>query len=350
MSKILKIFLYITGIALGLFLFPFFLKVFAPFILAFAVAAPCQKFVGFFERRFNLSRGITSAILSVLIVATALLVVFFLATELYLQSKNLISALPAAIDSLSGSLSGIWTRFDGYRHSLPAFLSDAIDGAILGFKDSAKDLSSRMSFGAIDFAKNIASRLGNIFLFIAMFILGTFFFTKDYLLVMNFFKDVLPAKVLDIFKKGVQFLSRAFSSYIKAQLVLMLITSSLVTVCLWITGQKNPLLWGVVSGLIDSLPFFGTAIILLPWAVLSLIYGDLYSFVSLVLTWVIVFVARQLAEPKIVSHHIGIHPILTLVSIYVGLKFFGVAGVIFAPILVLLFVNFYVSYKEKADG
>ena len=56
---------------------------------------------------------------------------------------------------------------------------------------------------------------------------------------------------------------------------------------------------------------------------------------------------RQLSEPRIVSRQIGIHPILTLVSVYVGIKFFGVPGMILAPILMLLAVNFYVLYRQS---
>ena len=104
----------------------------------------------------------------------------------------------------------------------------------------------------------------------------------------------------------------------------------------------------VLCGLVDALPFFGTAVILVPWALVSLIYGDFYAFTALIIIQLLTFVVRQLAEPKVVSHQIGIHPILTLISVYVGLKYFGIYGVIGAPILTMLAVNLYLSFRQSS--
>lgn len=344
---ILISFVWIAGITAGLFLFPIVLRIFAPFIAAFFVSASCQRIVKFFESKIHLSRGISSAIISTLIVSLAILAVGVVAFQLYSQSKSLFSALPAAIDSFRGQLERLTVQFDGYKHSLPKEVSALLDSLALSFKDYSQTLSHRIASVALKFAGGIASRLPNILLFITMFILATFFFIKDYRLIINFSKELFPKKISAAFSKAAEFMSHAFTSYMKAQLILMLLTTALVTVCLWIVGKDYPLLWGIVCGLVDSLPLLGTAIIFVPWAVVSILYGDTYSFIALLIIQVLVFLFRQFAEPKIVSHQIGIHPILTLISVYIGLRYFGFAGVIFAPIFMLILVNLYVSYKER---
>ncbi len=346
-SKTLKTILTAAGIAAGLFLLPFFLRTFAPFIAAFIVATPCQRIVGRLEKKFRLSRGVSSAIISTLIVGIATLLVIFLSFRLYTQTKNLATALPATIDSFRGQLSRLSEGFDLYRHNLSDELNHALDKIVLNLKDYAQGLSERAAEHALSAAGGFAAKLPSIALFLTMFILGTFFFTKDYRLITNFFKDILPAKAVRYLAKTKSFTITAFSSYLKAQLILMALTSALVTVCLWIIGKEYSLVWGVVCGAIDALPFFGTAVILLPWALSALVFGDWYSCIALLIIQTLVFLVRQLAEPKVVSRQIGIHPILTLVSVYIGLKFFGVLGVVFAPILMLLFVNLYVSYRES---
>lgn len=349
-KKILTLLSITTGIVAGLFLFPILLKAFAPFAAAFCVAAPCQKIVRILERKLHINRGISSALISTALVSIVILAFGFILFQLYSQSKNLISALPASIDSFRGQLSRLIEQFDGYKHTLPAELSAFFDNVALNFKDYTQELYHRATSAAFDFAADFASRLPNLFLFAIMFILSTFFFIKDYNLIINFFKEILPEKSVALFSNGAAFISHAFSSYLKAQLILMLLTMALVTVCLWISGKDNPLLWGLICGLVDSLPFFGTAIVLVPWALFSLVYKDTYSFITLLVIQVIVFLVRQLAEPKIVSRQIGIHPILTLVGVYIGLRYFGILGVIFAPIIMLLAVNIYVSFKEKAGS
>ncbi len=347
LQKTLKTALIITGIVAGLFLLPFFLNTFAPFIAAFIVATPAQRIVERLERKIHLSRGISSAIISTAIVVVATLIVVFLSFRLYTQAKSLVNALPATIDSFRGQLSSLSQRFTMFKHNLPAELNQVIDNISLNFKDYAQEFSHRATSGAITAAGGMAAKLPGIALFLTIFVLSTFFFTKDYFLITNFFKELLPPKIVYYLSRVKAFTITAFSSYLKAQLILTALTSALITVCLWIIGKDYPLLWGIICGAIDALPFLGTAVILLPWALSALVFGDLYSFAALLVIQALVFLVRQLAEPKVISKQIGIHPILTLISVYIGLKYFGVIGMILAPIIMLLIVNFYVSYQES---
>ncbi len=339
-----------AGIAAALFLFPLFVKVFAPFIAAFFIAAASQGMVKFLERKFKINRGISSAALVTFIVASVTGLLGIVLFQLFSQAKNLIINLPDTISAFRTQLSIWFERFNGFKLSLSPETAQIIDSTLSQLWEYTATLSGKTTSVVIDGAKNFATALPGILVFLVMFILGTFFFTKDYLLVINFFKELFPDKVIQFTTKIKNMFLHAFSSYVKAQLILMLLTAFLVTMGLWIVGKDYPLLWGIVCGTVDALPLLGTAVILIPWALVSLIFGDIYSFSALLIIQILVFVIRQLAEPKVISRQIGIHPIITLVSIYVGLKFFGITGAVFAPIVALLAVNFYISYKENADS
>lgn len=349
LEKILKIILITAGIAATLFLLPLFIKIFAPFLAAFFIAAVCQGIVKFLERRLKISRGISSAMLVTLIVASVLGLIGVAIFQLFSQAKNLIVNLPDTIFAFRLQINTLIEKFNGFKLSLSPEISQIVDSVLAQLWEYTATLSGRATSLAIDAAKRLASALPGILIFLVMFILGTFFFTKDYLLVINFFREIFPEKIISLAARIKTIILHAFSSYIKAQLTLMLLTAFLVTVGLWIVGKDYALLWGIVCGMVDVLPVLGTAAVLVPWALISLVYGDMYSFVSLLIIQALVFVVRQLAEPKVISRQIGVHPILTLVSIYIGLKFFGIMGVILAPVITLLAVNLYVSYKENAD-
>ncbi|MBR5155884.1 MAG: sporulation integral membrane protein YtvI [Clostridia bacterium] len=346
-EKILKYLSLTAGIVAGLFLFPFFIRSFSPFVAAFIVATPAQRIVDKLETKIHLNRGISSAIISTAIVGVATLIVIFLSFQLYTQAKNLVTALPATIDSFRGQLNSLSESFNIFKHNLPVELNQVLDNIALNFKDYAQEFSHRATSNAITAAGGLAAKLPGFVLFLTMFILSTFFFTKDYPLIINFFKELLPQKIIYYLGRVKAFTITAFSSYLKAQLILMAMTSALITVCLWIIGKEYPLLWGIICGAIDALPFLGTAVIIVPWALASLVFGDWYSFISLLVIQGLVFLVRQLAEPKVVSKQIGIHPILTLVSVYIGLRYFGIIGMLLAPIIMLLIVNLYVSYRES---
>lgn len=348
-EKIFRYVITIAGTATALFLLPLFIKIFAPFLAAFFIATVCQSIVKFLERKLNISRGISSAILVTVMVASVVGLVGIALFQLFSQAKNLIINLPDMISAFRLQLNNLIDSFNGFKLSLSPETSQIIDAVLAQLWEYTATISDIAGSLAINAAKSLAAALPGILFFLVMFILGTFFFTKDYLLVINFLKELFPAKAIGLAGKIKNIILHAFSSYMKAQLILMLLTAFLVTVGLWIVGKDYPLLWGIVCGLVDVLPVLGTAAVLIPWALVSLIYGDIYSFISLLIIQALVFVVRQLAEPKVISRQIGIHPILTLISIYVGLKFFGIMGVILAPVVTLLAVNLYVSYKENAD-
>lgn len=346
-EKILKYVLTAAGVAGGLLLLPFTLKLFAPFVAAFLIAVMSQPLVRFLEKKLKISRGISSAVLVTGIAAAACALICAVTFQFFVQIKNLVLSLPAAINSFREQLTYITERYDGFKLRLSPEISDFLDDSIGQLRIYIQNISKPLAVWALDAAKNFAAALPGILLFFIMFILGTFFFTKDYMLIINFLRDVFSDKAVKKCVKLKNILIRAFSLYFKAQLILMLMTSVLTGVALWIAGMDYPLIWGGVCGIVDALPFFGTAAVLVPWALISLVYGDVYSFAALLIIQATVFLVRQLSEPRIVSRQIGIHPILTLVSVYVGIKFFGVPGMILAPILMLLAVNFYVLYRQS---
>ncbi len=333
----------------ALFLLPFSLRLLSPFVAAFFIAALSQKIIRFLDFKFGISRGISSTILVTLIVVSIIALLFFAILQLMSQARNLIINLPSTISALRVQFNLIIEKYNLFKLSLSPEISAFIDNVSAELIRYTSALSEKAGSAALNVAKNFAAKLPNLLLFIVMFILSTFFFTKDYLLVINFFKELFPEKIIRLATKTKTILFRAFSSYMKAQLILMLLTTVLVTVSLWIVGYDYALLWGIVCGLTDALPILGTAVVLVPLALSSLVFGDVYSFVSLIIIQVLVFLVRQLAEPKVISHQIGIHPILTLVSVYIGLKLFGIMGAVLAPIVTLLVVNLYVAYKEQKE-
>ncbi len=59
--------------------------------------------------------------------------------------------------------------------------------------------------------------------------------------------------------------------------------------------------------------------------------GDINLAIALVILYVVITIVRQLTEPKVVSHQIGIHPIFTLIAMYTGYKAIGILGMLIRP-------------------
>lgn len=78
---------------------------------------------------------------------------------------------------------------------------------------------------------------------------------------------------------------------------------------------------------------------MIPWAIISAINGDLKLGIALFVLYVIILVVHQILEPRIVSGHIGVHPVFTLIAMYTGFKLSGLIGLFIGPIVLIILQN-----------
>ena len=93
--------------------------------------------------------------------------------------------------------------------------------------------------------------------------------------------------------------------------------------------------------------YFGSGTVMIPWAIICAINGDLNLGLSILLLLILMSVVRQILEPKLVSKHIGVHPIFTLIAMYTGFKFLGIMGLIFGPIILIILKNIFATFIDK---
>lgn len=133
----------------------------------------------------------------------------------------------------------------------------------------------------------------------------------------------------------------AMFGYLKAQLILSGVVTLIIFISLLFWGQNYALIIAIICGIIDLIPFFGSGTILIPWAVVELFLGHYGKTLFLLILSLSLFLFRKLAEPKVVGNQTGLSPLLSLISIYVGMKIGGVIGMILAPILCMIIISLY---------
>ena len=104
---------------------------------------------------------------------------------------------------------------------------------------------------------------------------------------------------------------------------------------LGIMGVDYSFLLALGISFLDALPIFGVGTVLIPWAVLSFITHDFALGFGLVILWALVSVIRQIIEPRIIGGTIGLHPIVTLIGMYVGFRLFSIVGMFLAPAVII---------------
>lgn len=127
--------------------------------------------------------------------------------------------------------------------------------------------------------------------------------------------------------------------YFKAQLKIMVVVYLILVVGLLILRVDYVILVGFLIAFLDMLPFFGTGTVLGPWAVIKILSGDYQMAIGLIVLYAVTQVVRQVIQPKIVGDSIGMNPLLTLLFMFVGYKFYSVIGMIVAVPAGMILIN-----------
>ena len=138
--------------------------------------------------------------------------------------------------------------------------------------------------------------------------------------------------------------------YVKAQVMIMLTITGLCVAGLLVAGERYWLVAGVAIGICDALPFLGTGICFLPWALWRLLNGRYVTAAWFVALYFITSFTRQTMEPKLIGKKIGVPPLAVLISIYIGVKVFSRGGFLLGPISAFLIWQIYNDTTEKEDG
>ena len=135
-------------------------------------------------------------------------------------------------------------------------------------------------------------------------------------------------------------LALAGRAYLRAQGIILLFTMALCTAGLFLLKNPYYILAGIGLGLLDALPVFGTGTVLVPWAVVCFFRRRWRRGLFLLALYAACYLLREFLEAKLLSDKVGLSPLLTLISIYVGLQLFGIPGVLLGPVGALVIREF----------
>ncbi|HHX49866.1 MAG TPA: sporulation integral membrane protein YtvI, partial [Clostridia bacterium] len=189
---------------------------------------------------------------------------------------------------------------------------------------------------ALDWSFSFVTAVPNVILVIFFALISSYFFSKDKEIIKKTLYLVLPEKAASIVHRSGSQTGAAILGYLRAQLLLMLITMAQALLGLYILGMDYVLLITLFVGFLDILPVLGPGLIFVPWIIVLVFSGRVKLGLALLILYGIISVVRQVIQPKILGVSIGIHPLEALISLYVGYKVFGILGVIIGPILLVV--------------
>ena len=329
------------GFKLGLFLFPFLLG------LIFSILT--QPFANFLKKRLNFSHKLATIISIVLFLGIFLGFIVLASLKLFEEIYKLSNSL----DHYSEEAKNLWNHsvdvVYSYLGQLPEGFTNEAKNIINGFISKGARQAGLFINKLIGFITSIPT----LILYTCIMILSTFFISLDKTQIVSFLEKQFPSIWLEKIYNIKREMFTVLGSYIKAQLILMtLCFFELLTLLNLLSFLKfnvhYPLLMSIIICIIDALPILGAGAILLPWVVLAILLGDFKLAVGILIVYFIVLSVRQMLEPKLISENIGVHPLITLISMYSGFKILGVSGFLVGPVVMIILKN--VFSKELEIG
>ena len=193
-------------------------------------------------------------------------------------------------------------------------------------------LATSVSAKAVSMISGVAVSLPGLFIKLVLFIIGTVFISMDYDVLLGWCLNQMNEKTRNIFFEVKAYIVGTLFVVIRSYILIMTITFVELSIALTIVGIDNSILVALCIAIFDILPVLGTGGVMIPWTVINLVLGNFKLAAGLAITYVIVTIIRNIIEPKIVGGQLGLHPIVTLSSMFAGVQMLGALGLFGFPI------------------
>lgn len=185
-------------------------------------------------------------------------------------------------------------------------------------------------------ATSLAGAVPQFFFFVLVTLISLVYFALDYDRINAFAISLLPDKAVNLLRRIRDGILNIVKKYILSYSLIMLITYLVLLVGLWLLRVDHAMILALLIAILDILPILGVGTVLIPWSIFELVMGNKFLGIGLILLFIVSSVIRQISEPKIVGKSLNLHPIITLMMIYVGYALFGFAGLLIVPALAVL--------------
>ena len=315
-----------------------------PFVIAFVIAFLINPIVNFFEEKMRFPR-ILAVFITLLLFIGGIITLFVLFVVEIINGANYLSqVLPGYLLTLFNYLEIYFNTkvIPFYQDFLSLFNhlnKEQQQSITLNIGNLLKELTNNLGL----FLSSFFSKIPYIFTWIPtaatgiiVSLLGTFFISKDWYKLQGMMKTISPPKIFQGIILVVNGLKSAFFGFLKAQAMLIILTIITLFIGFIVLDVEYAITIALIIGLVDIIPYLGTGLIFIPWILFEMFTTNYPAAIGLGVLYLVIVVQRQVLEPKILSSSIGLHPLATLMAVFIGYNIFGILGLIVGPIFLII--------------
>lgn len=313
-----------------------------PFILAWLVAVITRPVTHWLVRRLHFPRS-----LAVLLIMLLLLALIFFMFWLII----------AVISDVTADLSMYATSLESHASDLIAYVQDLYDKLELNYSQTEQvfeqlftqlknTLTSWASQG-VGVVFSVIKSTPGAFVLVLVSLVAIFYWCREEDMVRDVLLSAFPKKRRLRLRTAYDGMSNVVGGYVRAQALLILISTSICIIGFTVVGAESPLAMGLFAGVMDVIPVLGPGTLIVPWALWCMLTDHFARGVGLIVIYAVVSISRYILEPKVVGDRVGLHPLAALAAIFIGMKMFGLAGLILGPIVLAIAMAAWRSYRKS---
>lgn len=316
--------------ALIVFRGPVFISL-LPFVIGLVLANFIEPIVALFEQGARMPRGVAAALAVALLVVVLGYLGTWMVTEITHELIELSRLLPAHQRTAVELFNTFLARGQGIFQELPDDVQALLQETAQNMARSGTELAT----AAINRMLAAVANVPTVTLIVAIAIVAAFFFAKDRDVVHPALLKALPLRMREVVAEARDKILLDLARFFRAYAILFLISAGLAAVGLLFVDTKYWIVLSLTLAVLDSIPIVGPAFVLLPWAAYALYMGAVRQAVILVILCAVMFVVRQLLQPKLLGDSVGVHPLMMLLALWAGLVTVGFLGVFVGPAVVI---------------
>lgn len=310
---------------------------YVPFLIAFIISLLIEPLIRKVMKVTNLTRKASAIITLIIVFGIIIGLLVWGITGAIAESTNILTDLNNNVLNIGNKISSLISNFKIDSLKIPDQFKEIINNSFTETIGIGKKIAQNL----LTYIINMVKHIPQMAIYIGITVLATYFVCTDKMYMLDQMEHHLPRGWTMKIGSKIRKIASSLGDYLKAQCVLILVSFFIVLIGLTIFKMMGlnieyPLMAALGIGFVDALPILGSGTVMIPWAIISASNGDIKLAIAMLVLYILIAIVRQLIEPRIVSNHIGIHPIFTLIAMYTGFKTIGVIGMFIGPIILII--------------
>ncbi len=312
----------------------------APFLLGTIFACLIEPFVKKLYQRLRVGRKLAIVFILLFVVILALSITGFSLLAFYQETQRLIPQIPEMVDRL------LKLTRDSIQYLAKYFPQFREFGSNLGIPgESIVQVLRSIIVGGIQ----ILPRFPQLILALGLGGVTAYFLSRDKDQISELFYKILPSKWQRATLRLKTEVMDSVTRFIRVECILALVTTTFTTLFFMGLGKPAALAYGFLAGILDFLPVLGPGMVYITLAVIDLLFGSYMQALWVFFAYFILLLIRQVIEYKLIGENLNLHPLISILVVYVGIEIFGFAGIFFGPLLIIILRSFY-RIMKAVDG